>query len=419
MILAGFGYWFLNNNEVSSNKEQSTFSTFSSSSTFTTPVKEPVVGPQRMIVVLIEFSDVRHEVSTNYIDEHLFKPLDNYYRWSSYDKMWIDWNFTSSWYTLSDARRKFDIGSWDFNEDDMNRFLVDAIEAADSEVNYSDFQYVAIFAAGKVWANANWPVEVPNNDGVKSFKVLVVSETFFRLDIGTFAHEFGHLLPSSYKPWGGGLPDLYSYEVANDESLQRTEPFVDGWDLMGESRLAPGFSAYSKLLLGWIDAKTLSLNSSDVYVEDLTPLDLSSGLRVIKIPVTSHTYYLVEVRRKAGYDGSLPGSGVMIYFVDDSKESGYGIVRVQDRNLLTASLDDAPFETGNSYENRTNHVYLFVVRKTGVNFTVAISGSPITSQVEEQTSYLESMRSEAEYVAVSTVTEDIPATIRFARMQFK
>jgi len=37
----------------------------------------------------------------------------------------------------------------------------------------------------------------------------------------------------------------------------------------------------------------------------------------IKIPLSDHTYYLIENRQPVGYDRNLKGSGVLILYADD------------------------------------------------------------------------------------------------------
>jgi hypothetical protein len=210
-----------------------------------------------------------------------------------------------------------------------------------------------------------------------------MSEHFLKSTPSAFAHEFSHLLPSDYKPWGGnGLPDLYGYEQAGKGERDR---FVDGWDIMGDfyQSRTPGFSAYNKLLLGWVEAKTIALSSGKVYTENLTPLEMSSGLRVIKIPLTKTTYYLIEVRKKVGFDKNLPGEGVMIYLIDETRKSGYGIVQVEDHIITTKSLNDAYFQVGSRFEDKTHHVYLYVTQKNGDMYTVVISSSPVSTQTVE------------------------------------
>jgi hypothetical protein len=85
------------------------------------------------------------------------------------------------------------------------------------------------------------------------------------------------------------------------------------------------------------------------------------------------------VRRRIGYDRVLPTEGVLVYFVDLSKESGYGVLKVIDAKKNTESLKDAPFTKGGRFEDTKNQVYILVAYTDGVGFTVVVSGTKIQS----------------------------------------
>jgi len=135
--------------------------------------------------------------------------------------------------------------------------------------------------------------------------------------IGIIAHELGH---SAFN-----LPDLYN--TANQYSGG-----IGVFGLMGagtwtykEGDIYPGatpthFSAWSKVYNRWITPKEFTSSSS-------TTLSATSSMDydIIKIPINSTSYYLLENRNNSGYDqglytldGNFRG-GIAIWKIDETK----------------------------------------------------------------------------------------------------
>ncbi len=156
---------------------------------------------------------------------------------------------------------------------------------------------------------------------------------------GVLCHEFGHQL---------GLVDLYN-------TAGRVNPSNIGlWDIMDygcwadNGKTPTQQSAWSKQLLGWI---------SPVQVSSSTPLTLinyeSVSNRVYRIPIlgSSTEYFLVEFRKKIGSDLNLPGSGTVIYHIDDT----VGTISTNNVNSLSPHLRVSLVEADNNSDIPTNH----------------------------------------------------------------
>jgi hypothetical protein len=107
------------------------------------------------------------------------------------------------------------------------------------------------------------------------------------------------------------------------------------------------------------------------------PLESStSGVHLLKIPVTSLRYYLVEVRQQTGYDTYLPDKGVLLTFVDESLPGGHGIVKVIDSHPSSLTKNDAAFDVGTGeidYYMSLAHEFTMVIEgAVGNSYNISI-----------------------------------------------
>ncbi|MBI4363932.1 MAG: M6 family metalloprotease domain-containing protein [Candidatus Latescibacteria bacterium] len=142
------------------------------------------------------------------------------------------------------------------------------------------------------------------------------------MSVGTFCHEFGHIL---------ALPDLY------DTSAPPTSEGIGEWDLMGSGNFchAPGeslgtspthFSAWSKVTLGWVAAEQPTDDQPGIT---LTPVETGGPIYRLWTDGDNITeYFLIENRQPVGFDAGLvrrsveieglQAHGLVIYHVDES-----------------------------------------------------------------------------------------------------
>jgi M6 family metalloprotease-like protein len=324
-------------------------------------------GPQRIIAILVEFPDKTHAISADDVRDILSK-MDGFYREASYGLAWIVWTVTDKWYKVQTPLHSLDIQKWTYDEKDMNKFEQEAVRAADKDVDFRQYDYVYFVAAGGVWGHASCDFGVPTNDGIGTFKGVVVNEED---KIDTYAHELGHLLPSNYSASQGcGLPDLYSYSA----SQQGEDPsrWIGPWDLMDDGT---AFSAWSKITLGWLTPEEVRLTPEVSVPVNLQPLENSSGIRAIVVPLDDETSYVIEVRRQIGYDETLPDEGVLVYFADLSIKGGHGLLKVIDGKPDTSTLEDAPFKKGQTFDDDGNNVHLRVAFTDNLAFILIVSGT--------------------------------------------
>jgi immune inhibitor A len=145
--------------------------------------------------------------------------------------------------------------------------------------------------------------------------------------IGVMCHELGHLML--------GLPDLYD---TDDSSAG-----IGDWGLMGsgEWNYAGGFSGNSPAHLGaWSKVATNLTVPQDIDSSQsaviLAKADSNESARRIWIDKYKlREYFLVENRQKSGYDAGLPGSGLLIWHVDENQDTN------ADENHKLVDLEEA------------------------------------------------------------------------------
>jgi immune inhibitor A len=123
--------------------------------------------------------------------------------------------------------------------------------------------------------------------------------------IGVCAHELGHLL--------FGLPDLY--DVSGFSSGIGDWCLMSGGAWNGTNGDTPAhLSAWCKAQLGWVSARRVGGSVSSV-----TFAEIEKTGTIIRIDVAGSEYFLAENRQKMLFDSALPGQGLLIYHVDDSR----------------------------------------------------------------------------------------------------
>ena len=124
--------------------------------------------------------------------------------------------------------------------------------------------------------------------------------------LGVFVHEFAHDI---------GLPDLYDRDY--------TSHGAGGWSLMASGSWAQGgsvpshISAWGKSRLGWLVPEVVSKNTRGLKVPSVSEKPFA-----LKIPIgaiDSREYFLIENRRKVGFDKKLDAEGIVIWHIDDTK----------------------------------------------------------------------------------------------------
>lgn len=176
---------------------------------------------------------------------------------------------------------------------------------------YIDNMVFTIRGATTAWATLLWPHrwalynENVYINGKKAWDYnLQVEDHLNGQGAGVLCHEMFHSLSA---------PDLYHYSSAPYTS-------VGPWDLMDNANNPPeSMGAYMKYRYGgWID-DIPEITECGTYT--LNPLsEPEDNCYKIASPNSSSQYFVVEYRIKEGiFEGSIPGSGLVVYRIDNSQ----------------------------------------------------------------------------------------------------
>ena len=211
----------------------------------------------------------------------------------------------------------------------------DAIEAADSLVNFSDYDtdgdgyvdMVFFLVAGLssyysgnnenlLWPHMYYLFRTPEHDGVRfglyACSTEIAGWSGYRSDIngiGTFCHEFGHVL---------GLPDLYDTDYSGSGGESRNP---GDWSVMASGsgsnygRNPVGYSLYERYALGF----TTPVKIKEAGSLTIEPLDQSNVGYRLDTP-NDKEFFLIENRQSGKWDRYLPGHGMMVARVDSVNE---------------------------------------------------------------------------------------------------
>ncbi|MDH6127333.1 M6 family metalloprotease domain-containing protein [Kitasatospora sp. GP82] len=159
-----------------------------------------------------------------------------------------------------------------------------------------------------------------------------------------------------------GLPDLYAF---TNTDYHR---FVGGWDLMGLiSGPAPQHLGWERWKFGWIDDRQVAcLPTAGSRTVRLQAVERPGGTKIAVIRTGETTAYVAESRRAVGADAGACSTGVLVYKVDTSVQTGYGPIQVINGNPTATppsgctSLDMAAYRAGQSFTDWTARVQISV-----------------------------------------------------------
>ena len=333
---------------------------------------------ERGLVILVEFSDVSFSKTRQNFDDLLNKEGYNYngatgsardyFRDASNGQYVPEFDVYGP-YRLDSVMSYYgqnDRSGLDMHPDQM---VVDAVAklAADSlvDINFADYDTdndgymdnLFVYYAGygenetdidnEIWPHA-WEVYeeyvkgqlVYDGKQIKGYACaseLQDASGVVMCGIGTFCHEFGHVL---------GLPDFYVTDYSSQHKTLGDWDIMDAGAYLNGGNTPPTYSAHERFYLGWLTPEILN-ETGDFELEELQ----KSNKAYIVTSTGEHnldggnpnpaTYYLLENRQKTGWDRYLPGHGLMITKTIYNENNWYNNIPNNNRYLQGYDLIEA------------------------------------------------------------------------------
>ncbi len=278
----------------------------------------------RLAIVCVEYSDVKHNDkvtaknwedslftskkynTTSVTGQKVYGSMKDYYQEQSFGTLQIEGK-CFDFVAVGKKRAEYAGANTGAGKTALLGEALDKLYARDGKDCLTGFDGIFFLYAGdRVQTNRGgiyWPHKARFTHGGKTWNYFIVQEGGAKMcDISVICHEFGHML---------GLPDLYARpENPGSEG-------VGVWCAMA-NQVGLGkpqhFSAWSKEQLGWVTPAVIDPTIKQKLI--LAPIEDSPKecYKVLARPDGSE-YFLLENRRRKGFDASLPAEGLLIWRV--------------------------------------------------------------------------------------------------------
>lgn len=251
---------------------------------------------------------------------------------------------------IIEACRMADADGVDFTQYDLNN---------DGRIDNVFVYYAGYNEAEGAHESTIWPhrsIITTNNtfDGKRLYDYACTSElkgtTGVRMcGIGTFCHEFSHVL---------GLSDFYNTESSTTYTVGSWEVMCSG-NYNNDGRTPPTYTALDRFMVDWSTPQQIS----ELGEYRLSPIATTGNIYLLaagehNLVVNNPNfleYWLIENRQRVGWDapeGALPGTGLLIShitfdavrwsgsFINNQLPLGYDICEAYNKNPTRSSASD-------------------------------------------------------------------------------
>ena len=316
----------------------------------------PAKGQRRVPIILVEFKDKKFNNTRQAIIDAMLtgnQSVGQYFRDQSNGLYEPDFEVFGI-YELSQNRQYYGRNQGNTNDMGLGSMVTEACQLAAADGisfkpydtnndDYCDVVIVIYAGVGEAQASWNYPEAVwpcnwnlssaayydmggtgafrPNNGDPLVDNFAVFNELHGSNDngttidgIGTFVHEFGHCL---------GLPDFY--DTGNSDHYG-----LGDWDVMcmgcynNDGFTPPGYSAYEKNFMGWIELITPRPGTYYTLPVWNQKQQSTDKALCIKSDLNANEFFILENRRRQGWDRYAPGDGIMITHVTYSQDRWWG-----------------------------------------------------------------------------------------------
>ena len=304
----------------------------------------PTTGSPRVPIILVEYADKAMANSKDKFEDHYKtgnKSVFKYFSDQSNEQYTPQFDVYGI-YTLDNNREYYGGNVYDSNgnrnDQGLGRMVEQAITKAGDEIDWSKYDNdgdgeadvcIVVFAGvGEAQASSSvpesiWPCQwylssaayfgygdigTMERNGVSIDRFGVFNELNGSNDngttldgIGTFCHEFSHCL---------GLPDFYDTNYGGHYGMGywslMCSGCYNGVQISGDTPV--GYSAYEKNFMGWLNYTEAQENNQYTLPVSNSGNDMAVRIKALN----NNEYFILENRRKQGWDQCIRGEGVLI-----------------------------------------------------------------------------------------------------------
>ena len=398
------------------------------------PQRFPLTGTPRSLVILVNFSDNNFKVTapntafTNMLNQPGYSANDatgsakDYFKDNSMGSFNPQFDVVGP-FTLPNNIKYYGENDADDYDKRPAQMIVDACtQAKNNGVDFSVYDTdndgyvdnVFVYYAGyneAEWGDENtiwphrWAVQPGDNytgttasitfNGKKIFDYACTSELSGSsgsnmAGIGTFTHEFGHVL---------GLPDFYATDGAEHHTLNEWS-IMDYGPYLNNGKTPPSYNAYERFMLGYITPTVLN----SFGAKTLKPLNTDNEAYIVTQSGTHNLsganpnpkeFFMLENRQNTGWDTFLPGKGMLVYRINYDATKWENNEPNNNPNAMGVDLmeaDGIANETtfdGDPFPGTANVSSFSLSSRTGTNFfkriaSIAEAGNNITFNFEKE-----------------------------------
>ena len=278
------------------------------------------------------------------------------------------------YYGKNNPSTQFDAAPWTMVKEacQLVNDSVDFKQYDNNNDGYVDFVYVIYAGYGEadggdentIWPHSYWLLDAGITCKLDGKYVDLYacgnemdSRTNYHTGIGTFCHEFSHVL---------GLPDLY------ETTGYGTHKTIGAWSILdygpynNDGNTPPAYSAYEQFFMGWVMPR-LIVDAENVELEELQEsnsallISSSDQHNLIGNDPKPTTFYLLENRQQVGWDEYLPGHGLMLTKVQYDYNKWINNTVNNSSNRMGVDLIEAdgkkPSSSSNGYTGKAGDLF--------------------------------------------------------------
>ncbi|HJD82210.1 M6 family metalloprotease domain-containing protein [Kitasatospora aureofaciens] len=328
-------------------------------------------GTKHVLMLFVDFPDAPAAGS---LDDYYraLAPAQEWMEQDSYGRVRLDIDPLKRWITMPQASATYGFQRGiTFEQQEL--YVKQAVQAAAPYADFSKYDMLYIVPTKSASAISFSPTYLydPTTAGI------TVNGTRIKwaITFGQDMYHWGYKVADHETSHTFGLPDLYAFTGTD------VHRYVGGWDLMGNiAGPAPQHIGWERWKFGWIDDRQVAcLPATGSRTVRLKAVERPGGTKIAVVRTGGTTAYVAESRRAVGADDTACSTGVLIYKVDTSTQTGYGPVQVVNGNpgatapAGCAALDMAAYQPGRSFTDPATGVRIDVLRRGPVSDTIRVT----------------------------------------------